>query len=57
MIKLPNTNIERVKQCKTFKIGIVVDDHLLWNEHVDSVIEKVSKELGMLRRLKQVVPK
>ena len=38
-------------------MGIGVDDQLLWRNHVDTTIAKVSKGIGMMRRMKPDVPK
>ena len=54
-IKLGNTEVNKVIETKT--LGIVVDDQLLWKNHVDATIAKVSKGIGMLRRMKPYVPK
>ena len=35
----------------------MVDDQLLWKNHVDTTIAKVSKGIGMIRRMKSYVPK
>ena len=35
----------------------MVDDQLLWKNHVDTTIAKVSKGIGMIRRMKPYVPK
>ena len=43
-------SVNRVKQSKT--LGIVTDDKLLWRDHIDHMITKVSKALGMLRHMK-----
>ena len=40
-IKLGDTEVKRVSETKT--LGIVVDDQLLWKNHVDTTIAKVSK--------------
>ena len=53
LIKLGNDNIKRVRQYKT--LGVIVDDKLLWNEHIDSITIRASKGLGMLRRMKPFV--
>ena len=55
LIKLGNNNIKRVRQYKT--LGVIVDDKLLWNEHIDSITTRASKGLGMLRRMKPFVPR
>ena len=46
-ITLGNIEVNRVSEKKT--LGIVVDDRLLWRNHVDTTIAKVSKGIGMMR--------
>ena len=40
-ITLGDTNVNRAIETKT--LGIVVDDQLLWKNHVDATIAKASK--------------
>ena len=47
--------IKRVNKSKT--LGIIIDEHLSWNDQIQNVITKVSKGIGMLRRIRQFVPK
>ena len=54
-ITLGDTEVNRVSEKKP--LGIVVDDQLLWRNHVDTTIAKVSKGIGMIRRMKSYVPK
>ena len=54
-ITLGDTEVNRVSEKKT--LGIVVDDQLFWKNHVDTTIAKVSKGIGMIRRMKSYVPK
>ena len=54
-IRLDDTEVNRVSEIKT--LGVVVDDQLLWKNYVDATISKVSKGIGMLRRIKPYVPK
>ena len=49
-VKLGNCNIKRVKETKT--LGVIIDDQLKWNAHIDNVVTKVSKAIGMIRRMK-----
>ena len=51
-IRLGDTEVNRVSEIKT--LGVVVDDQLLWKNHVDVTIAKVSKGIGMLRRIMHV---
>ena len=46
-ITLGNIEVNRVSEKKP--LGIVVDDRLLWRNHVDTTIAKVSKGIGMMR--------
>ena len=38
-IRLGNDNIKRVKETKT--LGIIIEDQLKWNTHIDNVVAKV----------------
>ena len=53
-ITLGNDNIKRVKETKT--LGIIIDDQLKWNTHIDNVVAKVSRAIGLIRRMKMFVP-
>ena len=53
-ISLGETNIKRVKQTKT--PGIIIDEQLLWKNQISAIVTKVSKGIGMLRRMKAYVP-
>ena len=45
-----------IKQVSTTKsLGILVDKNLNWYQQVDSISKKVSKRIGMLRRVKPYV--
>ena len=43
-----------MKETKT--LGVIIDDQLKWNAHIDNVVTKVSKAIGMIRRMKNFVP-
>ena len=54
-ISLDGIDIKRVKQAKT--LGIVIDEKLLWKNQIDEILTtKVSRGIGMLRRMKAYVP-
>ena len=53
-IKLGDNKIKKVKETKT--LGVIVDDQLKWNSHINTVSTKVSKGIGMIRRMKAFVP-
>ena len=46
-----NVKLKRVKSKKI--LGVVIDQSLGWNDHIDSVCKK---GLGVLRRIRDVVP-
>ena len=54
-ITIGGNEIKRVKVTKT--LGVIVDEILKWNDHINNVITKVSRGIGMLRRIKECVPK
>ena len=37
-------------------LGIIIDEQLLWKNQIEAISGKVSKGIGMLRRLKNCVP-
>jgi hypothetical protein len=53
-INLDGADIKRVKQAKT--LGIVIDEKLLWQKQIDEITTKVSRGIGMIRRMKTYVP-
>ena len=57
VIELGETKIKRVKYSKTLGIRPIIDDQLLWKKQVETTVSKVSKGIGMLRRIKSCAPK
>ncbi len=53
-IKLGDNKIKKISETKT--LGVIVDDQLKWNSHINMVATKVSKGIGMIRRMKAFVP-
>lgn len=37
-------------------LGVIVDQHLSWKEHIDTISTKIAKNLGILTRLSKVLP-
>jgi hypothetical protein len=37
-------------------LGLMIDENLSWEEHVNYISKKVAKGLGMLRRIRDLVP-
>ena len=49
-IQLHGQNIERLSSfCY---LGVTLDEHLSWNEHIEIICNKVSKPLGLLSRIR-----
>ena len=46
-----------IKQVRSAKfLGVYLDDHLTWSDHVKTVIGKISKTCGILNKLKYRLP-
>lgn len=54
-VKARDTILQRVYKFKY--LGVVLDPHLSWNEHIDHITSKISSRLGMLRKARDVVPR
>jgi hypothetical protein len=53
-ISISGNEIKRVKSYKCF--GLELDEGLTWESHVSAIVSKVSKVIGVLRRLKPLLP-
>ena len=53
MVRIGNEPIKKISKCKT--LGVVIDDQLLWRDHVNEINSKVSQRLRMIRRVKLFV--
>ena len=53
-VTVKGTTLKRVHVTKC--LGLLIDDELHWDQHVEKVISTVQAKLGMLRRLKPIVP-
>ena len=53
-IAIFGNKIERVRSYKC--LGLKLDESLTWKHHVSTIISKVSKVIGVLRRLKPLLP-
>ena len=42
--------------CKVKFLGILIDSHLTWKEHVNNICFKISRVIGVLNRLKSILP-
>ncbi len=48
---------EPLEHVDTYKyLGFWIDQHLKWNEHIDQMCKKISKRLGLFRRIRHCLP-
>ena len=50
-LKLENKNIEQVKNHKM--LGVTIDSELNWNQHIENLIKRISKNIFLLTKLKK----
>ena len=55
VLKLDNKVLERVNEF--LYLGTYVDEDLTWEPHINYISNKISKNIGILKRLKYTVPK
>ena len=55
VIDVNNTRLEMVNNFKY--LGVLLDRTLSWKDHVEYIGNKISSEIGMLRRARKVLPK
>ena len=53
-VTVNNVTLEEVSSAKL--LGVYVDKSLDWKVHIQKLCGKISKKLGLLRRLKSVIP-
>ena len=54
MLKIDNLCIERVTQTKF--LGVIINEKLSWENHIQLLKNKVSKSIGIFRRIQNKVP-
>ena len=50
-LKLENKNIEQVKNHKM--LGVTIDSELNWNQHIENIFKRISKNIFLLTKLKK----
>jgi len=53
-LSLNNTDIDHVNSFKF--LGVTVDEHLTWKNHIDELAKKCSSSIGILYKVKQFLP-
>ena len=50
-------NNSRLSQVKVTKfLGVIIDENLTWKNHIDELATKISKNIGIMNRLKHYLP-
>ena len=49
-ISIDDNELKRVSSAKT--LGIIIDENIKWTKQIDSTSKKISKSIGILKRLK-----
>ena len=45
-----STGVHKVKS-----LGLLIDEHLTWKDHVDETVKKISKAIGALKRVRPFI--
>lgn len=53
-IILGNQSLSRVKSSKS--LGVIIDDGLIWDEQIDSIVKKISRAIAGLRTVRRFLP-
>ena len=60
IIEYPNINIggQNIKIVESNKsLGVVIDEKLNWEEHIDNISKKAQKDIGAIKLIKRYIPK
>ena len=53
-IILDNTKLDKVT--KTKFLGLIIDENLTWKNHIHGITKTISRNIGMINKLKFFVP-
>ena len=53
-VKLDGVSLNRVSSTKFW--GVIIDENLTWKNHIDAISKTISRNIGMLTKLKHFVP-
>ena len=50
-------NNEVIERTDSFKyLGVTVNSIMSWSDHVDSIIKKINQRIGLITRIKNLIP-
>ena len=52
-VEISGKSITRVHKVKS--LGLLIDEHLTWKDHVDETVKKISKAIGALKRVRPFI--
>ena len=52
-VEISGKSITRVYKVKS--LGLLIDEHLTWKDHVDETVKKISKVIGALKRVRPFI--
>ena len=52
-IEIDGKSIKRVKEAKS--LGLFIDEHLSWTEHIEEISKKISSAIGALKRIRPFI--
>ena len=55
-IKVILDNVELSRVNKTKFLGVLIDENLTWKDHIDAISKTMSRNVGMINKLKLFVP-
>lgn len=53
-VQIDNIDIPQVKSVKF--LGVYVDQHITWNDHIEQITLKIAKNVGILKRISYLLP-
>ena len=53
-VSIDNCQLERVRQTKF--LGVIINEKLTWDDHISLLCNKISKNIGIIRRIKKKIP-
>ena len=49
-----NDHLENITKFKY--LGVIINQHLTWHDHIEQLQSKIAKRLGVLKRIKHLLP-
>ena len=49
-----NDQLENVTKFKY--LGVIINQHLTWHDHIEQLQSKIAKRIGVLKRIKHLLP-